>query len=641
MHTVSAAILGLVVTLPVTAAVAGSGNDRCVNTINNDARQVVQAALKHDRVCVQRATTSNVTACVDGSDPKTDLKKGKLASDYTTVCSGNVPIFGLAAGGAPVINAAAESAANKVTHDLFGATVIVGTDSLQRCQEKVEQRLGNLGVTIWREFRDCKRKNLANLASSAALASTCLGAPNGMQPDPKSKIARRQEQLAGDIQKHCVDRGISPGQTAFPGLCSAASSAAFAPCVGRQTRCRLCEGIKSADGFGSELNCDRFDDGLANFSCGPAPTPTATRTPTATHSPTLTPTATNTVPPTSTATVPAFCQAQVPLPGAVQVPILLAPGSATCGGAALNPPPSAPLTGSVSDGSSELGDLGLACLYAGNLSPVKLPDGATARLGVVGFQALPLSITLGGSPGTGPNDCTLGAGPGHHCVNGSPGTNGSGLCTSDADCGTTAGACAIDANCYFGPPLPITAPLPSCIMNAFLTDLCGAVHLLPPGATFSTALSSRIYVTGNAASPCPQCIDGACSAGKNVGQPCTPIGSTNTAIECPPNDGQFFGSLTVVLPQLGTGTTTITADANGIFCDGQTVPGAFGLPNARNVTETGSPPGLVGGQVQMNLAGAFCIPSASPFLNTVGGFPGPGAFSAAGALDISGLLPFP
>jgi hypothetical protein len=66
-------------------------------------------------------------------------------------------------------------------------------------------------------------------------------------------------------------------------------------------------------------------------------------------------------------------------------------------------------------------------------------------------------------------------------VNGAPGFDGHGTCEFDGDCNGIVGACALTASCYFGPPIPLVASgLPTCIVNAFLTDYAAHVQLLPP-----------------------------------------------------------------------------------------------------------------------------------------------------------------
>lgn len=306
-----------------------------------------------------------------------------------------------------------------------------------------------------------------------------------------------------------------------------------------------------------------------------------------------------------------------------------------------SPDPEPPLAGSVTDGDGMLlGDLSLGCLYAGSLPGLRLPDGATALLDVTGLTLLPLSLTLGGSEGTGPTDCTKGAGPGHKCANGNPGLDGMGTCNFDSDCGGAPSACAIEANCYFGPPIPVpNGPLSACVISAFLTDLCGQVNLVPPQATFATALSSRVYLTANAASPCPRCESGACNGGPNDGLPCTAVGSLATSIDCPPPPASFISVLNVTVPQLTSGVSSLSSDDDGIFCNGQLMPGAFGLTGARMVTENGAGPTLSGlTTLEMNLAGAFCIEASHTTLDGFAGFPGVGAISVVSEVDVSGIL---
>src|SRR5262249_38168068 len=160
-----------------------------------------------------------------------------------------------------------------------------------------------------------------------------------------------------------------------------------------------------------------------------------------------------------------------------------------------------------------------------------------------------------------PTDCTKGAGPGRKCVNGNPGIDGNGTCNYDSDCGgILPTACALEANCYFGPPIPVpNGGLSACAVNTFLTDLCGQVTVIPPQSTFATALSSRVYLTSNPDSPCPRCESGVCTDGDRAGLTCTPLGSFNTSSDCPPSADHFLAALTVVIPQLTSGTSTISA----------------------------------------------------------------------------------
>jgi hypothetical protein len=346
----------------------------------------------------------------------------------------------------------------------------------------------------------------------------------------------------------------------------------------------------------------------------------------------------------SAAEVPALCRSTVGLPPIAQVPFTITRASTQCGGMGLtNPAPAPPYSGAVADGSGAVLDrLSLGCLYTGTLPGLVIPDGATSQLSVVGTSVLPPSVTLGGSPGHGAQDCTLGAGPRRACVNGDPGVDGTGTCTVDADCGgefAAIGSCQLEAHCYFGPPIPVpNGGLSACVVNTFLTDLCGRVNLLPRQVSLTTALSSRVYFTANAASPCPRCESGVCNGGARAGLACTPVGSAQTSIDCPPPPIRFLGALTVALPSLTTGTATLTAH-DGEFCANQPSPGAFGVADARKITETGLPPLASTNLLAMHLASTFCVPATGTFLDFVAQLPAAGALSAAGKLDLRGILP--
>jgi hypothetical protein len=294
---------------------------------------------------------------------------------------------------------------------------------------------------------------------------------------------------------------------------------------------------------------------------------------------------------------------------------------------------------------NKLADLGLSCLYTGGMNgytlpPLSIPEGGESVLEVASVDGL--AIVLTASDGTGPTNCTKGSGPGKHCINGSTGTDGNGTCTTDADCGTPAGSCDEDANCFFGPPIPVNAGfLSACALNVIRHDLCGTADLAANTTTMSAGLAPRLYVTGNPTSPCPQCLGGLCDGGKRAGLPCGGVvNASNTTIDCPPSDFQFAGRLELVIPQLGTGTSTLE-DPDGKFCPNQRTPGAFGLPDlAGAITETGIPLASGGGMIfDTALAGTFCIPkSGNLTIDVNADLPGPGALSAAGSLSVC-LLP--
>jgi hypothetical protein len=313
------------------------------------------------------------------------------------------------------------------------------------------------------------------------------------------------------------------------------------------------------------------------------------------------------------------------------------PGTTFCGSAGLTTPPDPPFAGAIfSDAgcTTKIVDLGLGCLYIGggnaiSVPPGATPDGATTYYGISGSN-------LVADPGTGPGTCSQKAGPGMHCIG--P-TNPGMACAGDGDCGGSPGSCALDANCFFAAPLPIeNAGLSTCVVNVFQSDSSGTVDLAAGASSVTIPLSSRTYLTGSSASPCPKCVGGTCDAGANAGMACTPAGTLQTSLDCPPSPGNFLAPLAVTLGPLTSGTAS-SREASGKFCPGQAgggafgAAGAFGKPAAQCIQETGSSGGDLtdGNPHPGNLASVFCIPpTGNPAIDPAADLPGPGAFSITG-----------
>src|SRR5207244_6419559 len=87
-------------------------------------------------------------------------------------------------------------------------------------------------------------------------------------------------------------------------------------------------------------------------------------------------------------------------------------------------------------------------------------------------------------------------------------------------------------------------------------------------STLSLPLSSRVYITGNTASPCPKCLSGSCdpnwktntnTRSPDQGLACTPTGTQLTTIDCRPSLPGFQAPLPVDLTPLTSGTASQTA----------------------------------------------------------------------------------
>jgi len=368
-----------------------------------------------------------------------------------------------------------------------------------------------------------------------------------------------------------------------------------------------------------------------DFSACPAATTSSTVRPGGSTTSTSTSTSTTSTS-TSSTLPPVQCTDPIlHLPPLLNIPLQTVAGSGNCGGPGFVPPATSPFVGSVQDGASHtLAQIGTNCLYAGAgnaaVPGLKIPAGNETVVSIVGLRGT--KAIFGPSDGTGPASCTRGAGPGRHCLDGRPGRDGQGACVSDADCSGTPGSCALDANCFFAPPLAIPNVLPginACAVSTALADFCGDLDIIGFATTVKGALANRIYLTA-----CPTCVSARCVGGPRNGQRCT-ASSAGTSVDCLPDPTTFLGAFASNLA-LSSEQTTL-ANSNGLFCPGQTVPGAFGLPAARKIRTDGTPPNLL--TLQATIAGPFCVaPTGNPLVDATIGLPAPAAVGAKAKINL-------
>jgi len=317
-------------------------------------------------------------------------------------------------------------------------------------------------------------------------------------------------------------------------------------------------------------------------------------------------------------------------------------GTTNCGGitggVTFTPPASAPFSGEIDSDlacTTKIADLGLGCLYIGGGGATSVPPGATPDHATNIFDISGPNLVA--SNGTSNLNCTKGAGPTSHCIGN---TNFGTACTLDAQCGGNVGSCGLDPNCFFAGPLPIlNGPLSTCVVNVIATDAGGTGDITTGTTSVNIPLASRVYLTGNSASPCPKCIASTCVGGLNNGGSCSAGGNTlGTSQDCPPANSTWLATLSVGLNPLTTGAATKTGAA-GNFCpsppatDPQQTGGAFGKTNAQCIKEVGSPAGDLrnGAPHPSKLASVFCIPkTGNPAIDPAANLPGPGAFSITG-----------
>jgi hypothetical protein len=209
-------------------------------------------------------------------------------------------------------------------------------------------------------------------------------------------------------------------------------------------------------------------------------------------------------------------------------------------------------------------------------------------------------------------------------------------CVLGPSAGTSLNNCS-NVGCRFGEPIAFSSDASTCVLNTITQAASGTYNAVTGETTISMVLNSEVYLTVDAETPCPVCVNGFCEDNPAVtatpGAPCTTNNAALTSWDCLPLATQDLGGLTISLTPLSTSTVTLTA-ANGNFCPGQGVgltgdPGAFGQPTAQYIETRGTPSAPSGGPAV--LAYPFCIPpTGNPLVDTVADLPGPGATSLPG-----------
>jgi len=255
--------------LDLTAALTAA--DRaCILGMNDAFAKRAKARAGQLARCLKQSAAGKLPAgaeaCAAAADPKLDKAGAKTEQVEAAKCE-VLPPFGVS--DAATVNAASAAAPLELLHDVLGdpldaALLAKASDAAgARCQGALASQLARCQALRVKELLRCKKAGIkdGSVKSTATLAA-CLDA------DPKGKLAA-QCGAAGVLATKLLPRSCpAPAvdlAAAFPG-CGEADPAAFAACAERAGRCRACTSLGAADALAAD--CDAFDDGAANGSCG-------------------------------------------------------------------------------------------------------------------------------------------------------------------------------------------------------------------------------------------------------------------------------------------------------------------------------------------------------------------------------------
>jgi hypothetical protein len=248
-------------------ALLNESAQKCIDTYNNSLAKVSKAQNKQNRTCVKNAGKGKesdpegcLTRAVNGKVTKAKVKVDDAVSRFCVV--GDEPIIQPGQVG----NDAHQQAALDLIHDIFGSDLNVGGvinpgKGAARCQDRTLLRASQLMDEKLKVFGRCKKGgiNTGAIDDAASLEAACM---TPTIPSPKNRIARKIARLKDDIEKNCPVLA-----SLFLGVCAAETSpAGLADCIDKWVECRVCAALNAADGM--MRDCDAFDDGVVNGSCG-------------------------------------------------------------------------------------------------------------------------------------------------------------------------------------------------------------------------------------------------------------------------------------------------------------------------------------------------------------------------------------
>jgi cysteine-rich repeat protein len=239
----------------------------CVKAMHGAGIKLAKLQAKAAATCLKRAAKG------EEPDPQACLTadtSGKIASALAKTLTadskkcGAVPPFAYAGGTA--VNSVAPSVALDVVADVFGsdltaAVAAAGGEDDSKCQAAVLKGAQKLTETRQKLFLTCAKGALSgktSLAVSGLQLAECFAA---VEADPEGKLQKVLNKLESALASTCTGVTLP---TMFPVECFTREYPVR--CLDKRNKCRSCGMFDGLDDLG--FDCDSFDDGVVNASCG-------------------------------------------------------------------------------------------------------------------------------------------------------------------------------------------------------------------------------------------------------------------------------------------------------------------------------------------------------------------------------------
>jgi len=261
------------------AAQQSKSQQGCINALNAAGAKMAQTQGKEHLACLKDAALGKLDlpaqACLT-ADGKSKVAKlqDKIAATQVKKCTAAPTVAYTSA--AKVISSAQVGRLDAVA-DIFGPDLDAGvipcaTDKAAcKCQLAVGKAAEKLAAAQWKTFNNCKKKILKAGAATAAEVRACISdalTVGSLAADSGGKLQKLIDKMTGAITKHCDAPSVTAAAFA-QGDCAAATGATLASCIADRVDCRVCQSLNASDDLGED--CDAFDDGTQNESCGCSP----------------------------------------------------------------------------------------------------------------------------------------------------------------------------------------------------------------------------------------------------------------------------------------------------------------------------------------------------------------------------------
>ncbi len=235
------------------AQVQTKGQQKCSAAFDKGLVTVAKALAKDAKKCIKKGVSPQ--SCVE-SGAKTAKALDKVPNQVGKKCA-ETPSFGFTS---PFAGMYVRQEGLSMVAEIYGPDLDPVVPN--KCATEVAKGAGKLFGLKWKAAARLKKSGLkqGTIQSAQALADEI----DFLVPSDK-KVQKAAGKLVQKMEKKCGGVTIS---SAFPGSCSGeVTIAGLAACIDEVVECRFCLGWNRTQG--TSIDCDLFDDALANMSCVP------------------------------------------------------------------------------------------------------------------------------------------------------------------------------------------------------------------------------------------------------------------------------------------------------------------------------------------------------------------------------------